>query len=52
VGENGEQCSERAETGSEQNEEWQIFLWVDGHLVKRWTKNNNRFKNLPTMAHA
>ena len=34
----GEQCEEggeRAESGGEEDEEWELLLGVDGHLVER-----------------
>lgn len=36
MSEEGEERSEAAETSGEENEEWQLFLGVDWHLVKHW----------------
>ena len=35
MGEQSEECGERAESGGEEDEEWELLLGVDGHLVER-----------------
>ena len=35
MGEQCEECGERAESGCEEDEEWELLLGVDGHLVER-----------------
>ena len=35
MGEQSEECGERAESGGEEDEEWELLLRVDRHLVER-----------------